>query len=54
MKKKRWRATTGRTFILVLLSGGGLDVSFAHNHPKIGAILWARYPAAKAASPLLK
>ncbi|KAM0948412.1 putative xylan 1,4-beta-xylosidase [Dioscorea sansibarensis] len=30
--------------VLVLMSGGGLDVSFAEKHPKIGAILWAGYP----------
>ncbi|KAB8116157.1 hypothetical protein EE612_057129 [Oryza sativa] len=30
--------------ILVILSGGGIDVSFAQNNPKIGAILWAGYP----------
>ncbi|KAJ8541425.1 hypothetical protein K7X08_002241 [Anisodus acutangulus] len=30
--------------ILVLLSGGPVDVSFAKYHPKIGSILWAGYP----------
>ncbi|XP_006663680.1 probable beta-D-xylosidase 2 [Oryza brachyantha] len=30
--------------ILVILSGGGIDVSFAQNNSKIGAILWAGYP----------
>lgn len=30
--------------VLVLMSGGPLDVSFAQNDPKIGAILWAGYP----------
>ncbi|XVF72724.1 hypothetical protein PTKIN_Ptkin12aG0143200 [Pterospermum kingtungense] len=30
--------------ILVLMSGGPIDVSFANNHPRIGAILWAGYP----------
>lgn len=30
--------------ILVLLSGGPIDVSFAENNPRIGAILWAGYP----------
>ncbi|KAL5196772.1 hypothetical protein ABZP36_000284 [Zizania latifolia] len=30
--------------ILVILSGGGVDISFAHDNPKIGAILWAGYP----------
>jgi beta-glucosidase-like glycosyl hydrolase len=30
--------------ILVLLCGGPVDVTFAKNNPKIGAILWAGYP----------
>lgn len=30
--------------IMVILSAGGLDISFAKNNPKIGAILWAGYP----------
>uniref|UniRef100_M8CAF0 Putative beta-D-xylosidase 2 n=1 Tax=Aegilops tauschii TaxID=37682 RepID=M8CAF0_AEGTA len=30
--------------ILVIISAGGVDVSFAQNNPKIGAILWAGYP----------
>nr|GLL48062.1 probable beta-D-xylosidase 7 [Ipomoea trifida] len=30
--------------ILVLLSGGPVDVSFAKSNPKIGSILWAGYP----------
>jgi hypothetical protein len=30
--------------VLVILSGGGIDISFAHGNPKIGAILWAGYP----------
>ncbi|XP_065860356.1 probable beta-D-xylosidase 2 [Euphorbia lathyris] len=30
--------------ILVLMSGGPIDVSFAKNDPKIQAILWAGYP----------
>ncbi|XVF80668.1 hypothetical protein PTKIN_Ptkin15bG0092700 [Pterospermum kingtungense] len=29
---------------LVLMSGGPIDVSFAKNDPRIGAILWAGYP----------
>ncbi|KAJ4835776.1 hypothetical protein Tsubulata_049596 [Turnera subulata] len=33
--------------ILVLFSAGGLDVSFAKNNPKIGAILWAGFPGEK-------
>jgi len=40
----RAAAASPNPIILVLLSGGGLDVSFAHNHPKIGAIVWAGYP----------
>ncbi|WVZ90191.1 hypothetical protein U9M48_036517 [Paspalum notatum var. saurae] len=40
----RAAAASPNPIVLVLLSGGGLDVSFAHNHPKIGAILWAGYP----------
>lgn len=30
--------------VLVVMSGGGVDISFAVNNPKIGAILWAGYP----------
>ncbi|CAM9002512.1 unnamed protein product [Rhodiola kirilowii] len=30
--------------ILVLLSGGPIDVTFAKYHPKIGGIIWAGYP----------
>jgi hypothetical protein len=30
--------------VLVLLSGGPVDVTFAQSNPKIGAILWAGYP----------
>ncbi|KAL6602781.1 hypothetical protein ACP70R_043142 [Stipagrostis hirtigluma subsp. patula] len=37
-------AASPNPIILVILSGGGIDLSFAHNHPKIGAILWAGYP----------
>ncbi|KAJ4839426.1 hypothetical protein Tsubulata_035359 [Turnera subulata] len=33
--------------VLVLFSAGGLDISFAKNNPKIGAILWAGYPGEK-------
>ncbi|KAJ4826621.1 hypothetical protein Tsubulata_002221 [Turnera subulata] len=32
---------------LVILSAGGVDISFAKNNPKIGAILWAGYPGEK-------
>ncbi|XP_052179896.1 beta-xylosidase/alpha-L-arabinofuranosidase 1-like [Diospyros lotus] len=30
--------------ILVIMSAGGVDISFAKENPKIGAILWAGYP----------
>ncbi|GJN06644.1 hypothetical protein PR202_ga24396 [Eleusine coracana subsp. coracana] len=30
--------------VLVLLSGGPVDVTFAQTNPKIGAVLWAGYP----------
>ncbi|TKW00457.1 hypothetical protein SEVIR_8G110500v4 [Setaria viridis] len=33
-----------RPVILVLLSGGPVDVTFAQSNPNIGAILWAGYP----------
>jgi len=33
-----------RPVILVLLSGGPVDITFAQSNPKIGAILWAGYP----------
>uniref|UniRef100_J3KUB2 Fibronectin type III-like domain-containing protein n=1 Tax=Oryza brachyantha TaxID=4533 RepID=J3KUB2_ORYBR len=33
-----------RPVILILLTGGPVDVTFAQNNPKIGAILWAGYP----------
>ncbi|KAI6692946.1 hypothetical protein NL676_020656 [Syzygium grande] len=36
-------ASRGPT-ILVLMSGGPVDVSFAKNDPRIAAILWAGYP----------
>ncbi|PRQ39365.1 putative glycosidase [Rosa chinensis] len=37
------QASRGPT-ILVLMSGGPIDVSFAKNDPKIGAIIWVGYP----------
>ncbi|PSS06200.1 Beta-D-xylosidase [Actinidia chinensis var. chinensis] len=37
------KASKGPT-ILVLMSGGPVDVSFAKNDPRIGAIVWAGYP----------
>ncbi|NP_001266107.1 alpha-L-arabinofuranosidase/beta-xylosidase precursor [Solanum lycopersicum] len=30
--------------VLVLMSGGPVDVTFANNDPRIGAIVWAGYP----------
>ncbi|KAK2994896.1 hypothetical protein RJ640_001879 [Escallonia rubra] len=33
-----------KPIVLVLLSGGPVDVSFAKDHKKIGSILWAGYP----------
>lgn len=36
-------ASRGPT-ILVLMSGGPIDVSFAKNDPRIAAILWVGYP----------
>ncbi|XP_074316626.1 putative beta-D-xylosidase 2 [Silene latifolia] len=36
-------ASRGPT-VLVLMSGGPVDVSFAQNDPKVSAILWAGYP----------
>ncbi|KAJ6680089.1 ALPHA-L-ARABINOFURANOSIDASE/BETA-D-XYLOSIDASE [Salix purpurea] len=36
-------ASKGPT-VLVLMSGGPIDVSFAENDPKIGGIVWAGYP----------
>jgi hypothetical protein len=37
------KASKGPT-VLVLMSGGPVDVSFAKNDPRISAILWAGYP----------
>ncbi|MBA0861773.1 hypothetical protein Goshw_000644 [Gossypium schwendimanii] len=37
------KASKGPT-VLVLMSGGPIDVSFAKNDPRVGAILWAGYP----------
>ncbi|XP_023514278.1 beta-D-xylosidase 1-like [Cucurbita pepo subsp. pepo] len=37
------RASRGPT-VLVLMSGGPIDVTFAKSDPKISAILWAGYP----------
>ena len=30
--------------ILIIMSGGGFDISFAKNDPKITSILWVGYP----------
>ncbi|TKW00449.1 hypothetical protein SEVIR_8G109400v4 [Setaria viridis] len=37
-------AASKRPVILVLLTGGPVDITFAQSNPKIGAILWAGYP----------
>lgn len=37
-------AAAKRPIILVLLTGGPVDITFAKFNPKIGAILWAGYP----------
>lgn len=38
--------------ILVLLSGGPIDITFAKYHPNIGSIIWAGYPG-EAGGPAL-
>ena len=30
--------------VLVIMSGGGMDITFAHNNDKISSILWVGYP----------
>ncbi|XP_047340618.1 probable beta-D-xylosidase 7 [Impatiens glandulifera] len=37
-------AAAKKPVVLVLLSGGPVDVSFAKDNPKIGSIIWAGYP----------
>lgn len=37
-------AASGRPIVLVILSGGPLDVSFANNDKRIQSIIWAGYP----------
>jgi len=37
-------AAAGRPVVLVILSGGPLDVSFANDDPRIQSIVWAGYP----------
>lgn len=37
-------AAAGRPLVLVILSGGPLDVSFAKEDPRIQSIVWAGYP----------
>ncbi|PKA61544.1 putative beta-D-xylosidase 2 [Apostasia shenzhenica] len=33
--------------VLVILSAGGIDISFAKGNPNVGAIVWAGYPGAE-------
>lgn len=37
-------AAAGRPVVLVILSGGPVDVSFANEDPRIQGIVWAGYP----------
>lgn len=37
-------AAAGRPVVLVILSGGPVDVSFANEDPRIQSIIWAGYP----------
>jgi beta-D-xylosidase 4 len=37
-------AAAGRPVVLVILSGGPVDVSFANDDPRIQGIIWAGYP----------
>ncbi|KAL1350940.1 hypothetical protein HN51_014906 [Arachis hypogaea] len=37
-------AASGGPTILVLMSGGPVDITFAKNDPRVSAILWAGYP----------
>lgn len=37
------KASRGPT-VLVLMSGGPIDVTFAKNDPRVSAILWVGYP----------
>ncbi|KAL7119455.1 hypothetical protein ACP275_02G064500 [Erythranthe tilingii] len=37
-------SSNGRPLILVVMSGGGMDIQFAQQHPNISAILWAGFP----------
>ncbi|KAH9562815.1 hypothetical protein CY35_05G092000 [Sphagnum magellanicum] len=37
-------AVNGRPVVLVILSGGPVDVSFANDDQRVGGILWAGYP----------
>ncbi|CAA6654385.1 unnamed protein product [Spirodela intermedia] len=43
-------ASRGPT-VLVLMSGGPLDVTFANNNPKVAAILWVGYPGQAGGRP---
>lgn len=38
--------------VLVIMSAGGVDVSFAQSNPKIGAIVWAGYPGEEGGTAL--
>ncbi|OVA13542.1 WD40 repeat [Macleaya cordata] len=38
--------------VLVVLTAGGVDISFAHNNPKIKAIIWAGYPGQEGGSAI--
>lgn len=37
-------SAAGRPVVLVVMSGGCVDISFARDDPRIGAILWIGYP----------
>ena len=39
--------------ILVIMSAGGVDITFAKKNPKIKSILWAGYPGEKGGSAIL-
>ncbi|KAH7528719.1 hypothetical protein FEM48_Zijuj05G0102100 [Ziziphus jujuba var. spinosa] len=40
-------ATAKGPVVLVIMSGGGVDITFAKNNPKIKSILWVGYPGEK-------
>jgi beta-D-xylosidase 4 len=37
-------SAAGRPVVLVVMTGGNLDITFARDDPRIGAILWVGYP----------